>query len=425
MMKRLTFCLSIALNFSVNPVEANAFEEISDCINKIDTNSADLNDLTANQKNQAVQAFCNAITGQSLNPKRLLIDKLDEQKFKYKGLTLKFKAFESDNEPNFGIEYDYSLSRTFGNSSKNLSCNDNGSPENCASHFRTSGSVDFQSKGTFAFEDSNNPLNMIDTKLSLTGHLGYFSGESLKHNDEFKRRSRKAIEDYTENGEIPFSEYAKNIVGRNPLNTYREALGVTFIASASADIGYETDQTFSASQFTYGGSIYASLNDYRQDSNLKWFNIVDYPAAIVRFMTGLDDDLNPRGTQFPFFRFAVAQVDPDDQAPRFLLAGDGSNYTRINFEASYSAPLFKLPTFGLDALKKYSDDTVFLTANYRYYRELSPSDAVRAANLTDQRLWTVSLTGLFGGMYVSYSNGELPLDVDRDNVVELGFKTHF
>ena len=401
------YALLICLVFST---QVQSAEDQSGCLSDQETPAILNNIANTEEISQLKEIFCAKSISNELI-KRTLSDK----ELKLGGLTLGLKVFESDSAPNFGIEYDYSISKTFGVSKT----------ENINPGFYNFGSIDFQSNGTFAFEDSNNPLNMIDTKISLTANWGYFGGNPLKNKDEFENLVGKAFSEFRNTNGVSFIKVAEEVIGENPLIDYIDALGLTFTTSASADIGYETDQSFNASQLTYGGSIYASLIDYRQDSNLKWFNFIDYPAAIVRFMTGLDPDLSPRGTQFPFLRFAVAQVDPNDEAPRVLLARDTSNYTRINFEASYSAPLFKLPDLGIDALKKFANDTVFLTGNYRYYRELSPSAAVRAAGLIDQRLWTVSLTGLFGGMYVSYSNGELPLDVDRDNVVELGFKTHF
>ncbi len=333
------------------------------------------------------------------------------------GLNASLTGFSSDNDgDSYGIKFDYHISQA---TSKASEYKING-------QWNTSGNFEINSDGLIGVNEAENPRNQITANASLLGNLFYFGGNvGLLHDDDFKEGTRRmsiAATDCVERVGAENSRLCDREI--NALTKrYRDVIGRNFNVRLVANVGIETDQSFSATQVTYGGSVFLGFNSYNKQDKIKYLNILDYPAAMVRGFAGFEGDgFAPSGLNFPTVRFAVDQVDPDDQSPRALIAGDDSNYSRLNIEAAYRSPLFKV---GKTPIEQINGDVIYLTASYRYYRELSPSDIVRAAGLVDQRLWTVSLTGLLGGLYVSYSNGELPLDVERDNVVEIGFKTHF
>lgn len=163
--------------------------------------------------------------------------------------------------------------------------------------------------------------------------------------------------------------------------------GFTFF-KYGVDAGYEADQEFDAKNAISGAYIFAQYESWDKGSFLGNTGII------------------------PSIRFSIDDVDPSSQTPR-AMAGDDSSYSRVSGEISLWKPLNQL--FATPAA---------LTFNYRTYQELSPSDIVEAANLDKYHLRTVSLTGA-SGLFVSYSSGRLPFDLQDQQTVELGFKTYF
>lgn len=334
------------------------------------------------------------------------------------GLNVSISGFSAeDSAESYGLNFDY---RWSGASSKAEQYKINGK-------LNTSGSFELTANGLIGFEEDENPHNQISARASLLGNVFYFGGDAAQLNNsqykkETKRLAKLAVQCTTKHGDA--NTHLCNKEYNAITDHYRSAIGNNISLRLGGNIGVETDQGFSATNFTYGGSLFLGFKSYDDKDKIKYLNLIDWPAAIIRGFAGFEGSgFSPSGLYFPAVRFAIDQVEPNEKAPRVLLAGDDSNYTRLNIEAVYRSPLFKL---GSTPLKKVvKGDVLYLTASYRYYKELSPSDAVVTAGLKHQRMWTFGLSGLLGGLYLSYSTGELPMDVDRDNVVEIGFKKHF
>lgn len=67
--------------------------------------------------------------------------------------------------------------------------------------------------------------------------------------------------------------------------------------------------------------------------------------------------------------------------------------------------------------RKYSPKAI--SFNYRYYGEIDPPDAIKAADL-DVFQWSVVRLKFEKGIYVAYSEGKLPFDAKSDSVLEVG-----
>ena len=102
-------------------------------------------------------------------------------------------------------------------------------------------------------------------------------------------------------------------------------------------------------------------------------------------------------------------MSPEDEDPR-AVAGDTSDYDRMRFEGSFRTPIARL-----------GEDRLYVSMNYRYYKELDATPAVRSLGLDSFDYYTVVLGGS-EGIYVSYTEGQLPLDVASDRVFELGYQ---
>ena len=71
-----------------------------------------------------------------------------------------------------------------------------------------------------------------------------------------------------------------------------------------------------------------------------------------------------------------------------------------------------------------NDQVVWASLGWRYYREFDAPSAIEAAEL-DEHSFFAAKVDLPGGMFLSYSAGKLPLDVDADSILALGFQTSF
>ena len=248
----------------------------------------------------------------------------------------------------------------------------------------------FQATGTIVNDGSKNPRNFLQTKLSGARS---FTTNIPQQDEAFANR-------LTDASVKAAPLCAGPGAGTTDACKQAKAEAYRLLDSTSAflrsfqrykvglDAGYESQQTGNAAQSTLGIFAFGQYEDWGTNS---W-------AGDLRIT--------------PSFRLAVDSVNPNNDTPRHL-AGDDSAYYRVSGELSLWIPIGNF----------FGRREVF-TFNYRHYRELSPSDIVKNANLDAYTLRTFSLTSPTG-LFVSYSSGRLPFDSQSDQVVELGWKTYF
>lgn len=232
------------------------------------------------------------------------------------------------------------------------------------------------SSGTITQNAEENPRNFIDLKVSAFGSI---STDIPTQGAAFTARTNALLLDI----DNPASEDELNAMFENalaPLNGYQ---WYTF----GLDLGLEADQEFKAKQNKVSGFVYAQYESWTKSSFIGAMGIV------------------------PSIRIGIDSIKPNDETPR-AIAGDNSSYYRISGEASLWVPL-----------GKFNDQPLVLTLNYRTYDELSPSDTIKNEKLDKYRLRTYALRGPYG-LYVSYSSGQLPLNFQAEQLVEIGFKLH-
>lgn len=144
-----------------------------------------------------------------------------------------------------------------------------------------------------------------------------------------------------------------------------------------AGVTYETDQSYENKQFSYGLNIAAS--------KVSIFNNGD--AGSIELSLG--------------------RVNPKNDAKRKAADGTLSDFSRLNFELSYS--------LNLNQNKMRSIDL-----NYRHYQEISPSNAIRAAGIDRNRLGLIRFN-LEQGFFVQYSRGSLPFDQKSERAIKVGW----
>jgi hypothetical protein len=326
-----------------------------------------------------------------------------------KDIDFEFKVFDSNDgaEPGLGFSFDYQRELT----NHDLMCSEAATEEGCIRGL----SLSFDTSGTVAFDEDENPTDLITAQLDFD----YFrskGGRALVDADAVAVLEQAFVDATTPEGEEAAIGQIVNLV--------RPSLTNQFYYGFGGDVSLESNQTFTTKQTLYGVHIAVDFKDWSGTSAWSTFNFFDYPFAALRALTGYDCDrrgsaegvkpqkcFQPSGTAWPTLLFRASRVQPEEDDPR-ALAGDTSDYTRLDFEASFRS-----------AVAKLAGDELYITLNYRRYEERDPSQLVQAANLDRFKYFTITIGG-DDGMYVSYADGKLPLAFADDQVVELGFKTH-
>lgn len=310
-------------------------------------------------------------------------------------LNLKFKTFRvngQDNSAALGVSYSYS---------KDISRNIFAEKTATA----TGVSLALQADGNVAFEQRVNPQDFLDSKLAF--QLFHSIGGVVDRADTaiFNRLNElefqlAGVEDEQELNASPlWQEY---------VSTVTEFLSTQFYIDLALKGGLESNQDFSLTQAAYGLQLGLDLKAWNQHATLAKLNIPDWPFAVIRLLTGLDDELRPRGSAIPTVLLGIDQVDPLDDAVREAL-GEASAYPRFRGEVAFKTRVSRSASF---------------VADFRYYKELGAARVIKTANLDEFVYFTSALT-LQNGMFVSYTTGKLPFDAESDQIYELGFRYDF
>jgi hypothetical protein len=311
---------------------------------------------------------------------------------------IKFKAFDSDkpgSDKSLGFSYD--VNRDF---TRYYISDETARHDGLA--------FNLSAKGDVAFDKAANPRDFLDWKGAF---LGFCSrGGAIRSTDEVALRLND-LEDAA--AEIKTREELL----RDPnmvelLRIIREHMTTQYYFELAANGGVESDQSFSQTQYTYGGHLAFEIKGWNPDSPWAKFNIFDYPFAATRLIFQNDKVWTPRGSALPTVMVGLDQVMPTGGDPRAKI-GDNSDFPRFKLQAGYRTLVGHI-----------SGEAAFFEANVRYYQELGASAAVKAASLDHATVFTAVLL-LPKNMYVSYSTGRLPFDVKNSQLYELGLHYGF
>lgn len=110
-------------------------------------------------------------------------------------------------------------------------------------------------------------------------------------------------------------------------------------------------------------------------------------------------------------RATLGEVTPLTDSAREAVLGSGpDSYQRWDAIALYKVPV-------RDWLGDYSED---LEISYRYFEELDPPEAIQEAGLENSEYFSVVLN-LKNNLFVAYTEGELPTDLEEDKTFKLGW----
>jgi len=310
-----------------------------------------------------------------------------------KDINLKFETFQA-NDGTESLGFNYNFSKDI---EKHLYSADNTS--------QSGYSVSIKLEGNIAFDEQTNPTNFLTSNASI--HLFHSQGGVISNNTSTGLfNSLNSLEDKMAEIENPddllnsteYKTFSKEIIS-NLSNQYY--FDVSLIG------GLESNQSFSEQEYYYGGQIGFDAKAWNPETELARYNIFDWPFAAIRWLSGNDEVFSPRGSTIPTLLAGIDLVDPQSGVVKEMHSGK-SVFTRFRTEISFRTPL-----------NKYNK--AFFEANYRYYQEINASSDIKNNGLDNFEYFVTAIT-MSNGMFVSYSNGRLPFDIQKEKVYELGFK---
>lgn len=316
-----------------------------------------------------------------------------------RSLNLKFETFQADAlPPGLGFSYQYDNSWTK-NSKKSLP-NDT---TMLAHNFSQSFNLDLD--GNVAFKAVYNPSNFLESKFTYNGT--FFWGGQLKKNTPeggkaLLQITRDLIKANAAGDKAKAAALVQQMVRQTPF-TDQYFIGV------NGNVSYESNQQFTKTQFVPGLLINAGAASFTEGSTLSWFNIPDYPFALLRLITNTDKHFEVSGVAIPSVLFGLDYVVPTADSLRQAVTGALDPFTRLRFEASFKTKAARAV-----------GQVFWFSADYRWYHQLNASQALINANIVQFNYFTCALTAS-NGFFVSYSAGQLPFDLKNSNVYSLGF----
>jgi len=250
--------------------------------------------------------------------------------------------------------------------------------------------IAFNANGTLTSDSDKNPRNFLDTRLAVAYA---WSSRIPIQSDAFGQSLTEAAIAAAPlcagpgAGNSDACRAAKR-KGFALLDNISDYLNAFQFYQLGIDAGYESDQRFDAQQSRFGAFVFGQYEAWGTNSLLGALGLT------------------------PAIRLGVDKVEPNDETPR-AMAGDNSAFYRYTGELSLWMPV-----------GSHFGQNLAFTINYRHWGEIDPATVVSNAGLDKYSLRSFSLTSP-SGLFVSYSSGKLPLDVRRDDVVELGWKTYF
>jgi hypothetical protein len=319
-----------------------------------------------------------------------------------KDLNIRFKAFEADgtnSDTSLGLEYSFEKSMR-------------DHELDAAVGYPLSLSFTVHAKGNVAFKPSRNPNDFLDTGASFDvfGSKGGFVPTATP--DKWATATQAAIQQLSTFEGTP-AELDNSPQWKAFMASVGAQLSTQYFWRVSGNYSLETNQDFTQRQHAYGFHASGVIRAWNPNSAWAKFNVLDWPFAALRTLLQSASATASSGRALPLVLVGLDQIDPKKNAERLQVDPDKSSYARWRGEVSMKS-----------LVAKVSDQDVWIMANYRFYSEISPSAAIRAAKLNRFEYFAVGLA-LENGISLSYTTGKLPLDRKGDQVYELGFKVKF
>ena len=313
----------------------------------------------------------------------------------FKDLNIKFKTFQSADSTKASIGFSYDL---------------NAAKVKFIEREKTtmSHSFDVNTQGNVAFNKSVNPNNFLVSKIDYS--FSHFLGGVKKIHDTPSLILERAIRFRLARIDNPHSNEAiKKWDSLGEIVKYKNMYGY----SISPSIAFESNQDFSRMQLTPGINIGIGVKAWDNKNILAKLNVFDFPFALVRYVSGVDQSFTRYGAVIPVISLGLDHVVPTKDSVREKLVGNLNAYNRIRFETGYRT---------LVTIVK--NQSFYFDLNYRYYFELSAPKTIITAGLDSYSYIAMAIQSA-NGIYVSYANGRLPFDLKSQQVYSIGFNYKF
>lgn len=310
-------------------------------------------------------------------------------------MNIEFKTFELQNEEliGLGFKYDWDFDWMKYN---NLPAKRNGV------------SLQFQSNGNVAFRKELNPFDFISSGLSFGG-FQYSGGVAQQTTPE--------IRDLLNALEISLATMGstEEIENSPEWKSFNENLQLTdqYYIGFDGVVELENTQDFTYKQLAAGIRVGLGAKGWADNSTLAYFNLPDYPFALIRLITGTDRYFTPDGATIPVLMARLDYINPVADRLRKTLTGHEDGYARVKVEVGFRTLI--------TAIK---DHAIYFNADARFFRELNAPDIIRRADLHQHNFFQASVSSS-KGFFASFATGKLPFDASNNNVYELGFRYQF
>ncbi len=326
------------------------------------------------------------------------VAKKDSTKWRFlNDMNIEFKTFEAQDNIPASLGFSYKLDLKYGKYTENL-----------AKHSRGAQALNFSANGNVAFKKENNPIDFLESNLDYS--FTKFKGGVTRVTDNSVLTELNNIEMELAKLDDPNSKEAQALWQKFNKNL---KLNNQFYYGIAPKLGFESNQDFTKTQFTYGLVVSAGAKAWDDSNRLAQLNIFDYPFALIRWLLGTDKTLTPYGSTLPTIQFAVDFVNPTSDSLRKVALGELKPFPRSKLEAGFK-------TF----IVRKGKENIFFVANARMYSEINPDDKIKNARLDVFNYYVFALQSS-SGLFVSYANGKLPFDAKKDEVYSIGFNYKF
>jgi len=320
-----------------------------------------------------------------------LLEKKPASTYKFiRDLNLKPKSFQTDSlSVALGFEYKFDNSWTKNKVKRN------------ALFLQT---YDIALHGDVAFKKRQNPNNFLESTISYEGAF-MWGGQPDKIDDATSDKIQEIEDSILERRQRkePYLDLYQQV---NSLITVTDQ----FYVGIKGKLAFESTQDFSKRQFAPGLLIGFGAKGWNKNEALRYLNILDYPFALIRMLTGTDTEFNVYGATFPSFLFGLDYVIPDKDSLRKNLIGNQDPFSRLRFEIGFKTRVARI-----------GKEVIHFSSNFRWYKELNPRNTIKINNLDESTFFVASLES-YNGLFVSYTTGKLPFDRKNDQVYALGFR---
>jgi hypothetical protein len=191
-----------------------------------------------------------------------------------------------------------------------------------------------------------------------------------------------------------------------------DGLSTEVYLTVGPEARFEANQTFEEKQWAVGGKVGFDIKAWKTSSALAKLNVFDWPAALLRYLSGMEGGIHPRGSSIPTVLLSLHRVSPDANPQRETLEGLDA-YSRWSVEVNYRSQVAQA-----------GGGPVWLEMSYRHHEENDPSQAIRNADLHAYDRFKLGLFGP-GGLAVWWATGRLPLDREEADHYGIGLRLRF